>query len=443
MTRRRIKEIGSCLRAATVAGIFSATLLTSCAAAHNSEDGRLDPDVASARDLIDSWTGQSESLDAALKKINKALASNPENVFALKEMARYQIKAGYLSSRPVEYKNHVYTAGVFQPGTLERAEVTIRSAIRIDPKFAEGYILLSNIQFSQMKFDEATQSLRKAEALGSTDPWLQLNWASIDDAKGDDVSAEARWRKVLQSDTNNNLARASATSFLLASYVKSGDHEKVVGLYEHMIKLSPDDAWLRGNFATYLSENLSRNDEAITQARAALNIMDYGVGHRILAMALYRKWGEVLALKPSDDTAEKYFLEAQENYPQLNLAMAYGASVPGAKHLAEALIHKGVSIDSQAEDGSTALLIATNLNRDSVVKTLLGLDANPNIASNSGWTPLLSAADEGNTEIVSSLLKKGADVRATLGGRNSSEMAAEKGHTELAKQLKAAETANK
>ena len=196
---------------------------------------------------------------------------------------------------------------------------------------------------------------------------------------------------------------------------------------------------MRGNFAEYLTNTLGRNDEAIAQARLALKIMDYGIGERTLAKALYRKWAD-MAVQGNAKDGEVYYQEAFAIFPSLSEVMAYGASEPAGEHLAEALVsEKGVSIDAPAEDGSTALLIATNQSRVNQVRVLLELHANPNARDNNGWTPLLSAVDEGNTEIVNMLLAKGADahMRAPWNGGDAVFFAERNGNMKLAAKLKA------
>lgn len=393
-------------------------------------------EIKAARELLNSWSGQSQILEQAREKLTRVLEADPQNYLALKEMARYQIMSGYINSRWKQYQTHVYLVGNYVPGTLERAETTIRDALRVNPRFAEGHVLLGYIQFEQSKLNEAANTLTLAERLGTDDPWLHLNWATLHNARGEYSAAAERWQRVLKSGTSDIKALSTAYAFLIENHKRAGEHDKVVALYEDQIKHNPTNAWLRGNFAEYLSETLWRNDEAITQARAALKIMDYGVGRRILAMALYRKWADMV-MQGKEAGAEKYFREAWEIYPRLNEVMAYGASVPGGERLAKALItKKGVSIDAPAEDGSTALLIATNRNRAQTVKALLDLNANPNSNDKAGWTPLLSAADEGNAEIIDILLAKGADIRAKLQGLDAAALAERRGKTDLAALLK-------
>lgn len=415
--------------------LCSVIVLPSAIAAPNAPGRNARVDLNTATHLLDMWSGQTELLEQAHVILLRVIENDPQNVFALKELARYEVMAGYINSRTVMVKRNMYKVGNFVPGTLERAEATIRKALSIKPNFAEGYIYLGYIQFEQTKLDEAESSLRHAELLGTNDPWLDLNWAAVLQAKGEYVVAQRHWQKALRRSGLNSKARLATYGYLIQSYTRSGEHKKVIDLYQKSIKEYPRNAWIRGNFATYLSEELGRNDDAIEQARTALNIMHYGVGERILAMALYGKWANLVA-RGNDNGGERYFNEAQRIRPNLKEVMAYGASLASGNELANALIKKGVSIDSPAEDGSTALLIATNRNRVEVVRFLLSLKANPNIPDNSGWTPLLSAADEGNTEIVRLLLAHGANIKARLRGMDAMTLANSKGYTALAAELK-------
>jgi len=412
-----------------------AIFIFSCTASNKTED-KINLEIHKAKEMLNSWSGQSHLLEEAREILGRILEENPQNHLALKEIARYQIKAGFINSRLAQYKTYKYQIGNYIPGTLERAEETIRKALRINPRFAEGYVLLGHIHFEQTKFDEAEKALSRAETIGTDDPWLHLNWAALHNARGEYSAATTRWQLVVKSETSNKIALTSAYNFMIENYRCLGEHDKAIALFEDQIKRHPTNAWARGNFAEYLSSILGRNDEAINQARSALKIMNYGMGRKTLAMALYRKWADMVA-QGNEEAGEKYFLEAWKIYPQLNKVMVYGASMPKGKQLAKALMaKKGVSINACVEDGSTALLVATNLNRVQTVKDLLDLNANPNVHDKVGWTPLLSAADEGNAEIVDVLLANGADIRSKLRGKDAAFLAQRRGKTDLAALLK-------
>ncbi|WP_407909061.1 ankyrin repeat domain-containing protein [Lysobacter claricitrinus] len=397
-----------------------------------------DVDIAAARALLDSWHGEDEVLEEARSRIDRALAIDPDNVFALRQRVRYQFKLGYLSARPTIYNGRVYSAPQFAPGTLDQAEATILRMMELKPGFADAYQQLGQLYFNRGDMARARVFYKRAEALGSTDAWLQLDFAQLDDVEGNSAAAEARWRRVLSDDSADARTKQAATGYLLAAYKAAGDDGHAVDLYRDMIARDPSNAWLRGEFADYLSEGLGRHDEAIGQARASLGLMDYGVGHRILSMALLRKWAALRASGKTGADTDALFVEAREVYPDLEAAMAYGASVPGGETLARALISQGVSVDAKGESGSSALLIATNRQRAEVVRTLLDLHADPNVADSQGWTPLLSAADNNNRKIVQMLLDAGADTEASFMGFNAAQRAEGKGYDALAAYITAA-----
>ena len=78
------------------------------------------------------------------------------------------------------------------------------------------------------------------------------------------------------------------------------------------------------------------------------------------------------------------------------------------------LLDKGANAKSPA--GDRALLVVNSLEK---VKLLLASGANPNAIRDYGSTPLLAAADRGNSQIVEALLSAGADVNAQDGNGNT------------------------
>jgi hypothetical protein len=397
----------------------------------------IDLEIKEVNELLDSWTGQSEILEQANEKLSNVLKQSPRNYLALYQLARYKLKSGYISQIAGRYKSYNFSVGNYSPGTLNAAESTIRSAIKINPRFADGYVLLAQIQFDETQLDKVEKSLKKAEAIGTKNPWLQLQWAALNVAKGEYSAAEMRNQSVLDSDIKDNKAKSASLYNLIDSSKRKGEYDHVIILYKEYFKLNPTNAWAHGDLASFLNGTLGRNDEAITQAREALKIMDYGIGEQILAMALYGKWADLINEGKLKE-ATVYFNEAWKIYPKIYNVMAWGASKPAGEKLAKALIEKKKIPINVIDDlsGSTALLLATNQNNVDAVKFLLKLGANPNVFDNSGWTPLLSAADEGNSEIVDILLANKADIKQTANGIDAATLAKNKGNKKLYEKLK-------
>ena len=78
-----------------------------------------------------------------------------------------------------------------------------------------------------------------------------------------------------------------------------------------------------------------------------------------------------------------------------------------------ALIARHVNVNSQAGDGSTALLWAAYQSNADMVRALLAAGAKPNVTNQYGVTPLFQASRTGDAPIMSLLLKAGANIAQT------------------------------
>ena len=76
------------------------------------------------------------------------------------------------------------------------------------------------------------------------------------------------------------------------------------------------------------------------------------------------------------------------------------------------IAQKSADVNAAEADGSTALLWAANLNDADLVTRLLKAGANPNVHNQLGSTPLAEAAFNANTGMVKALLDAGADPNA-------------------------------
>jgi len=94
--------------------------------------------------------------------------------------------------------------------------------------------------------------------------------------------------------------------------------------------------------------------------------------------------------------------------------------------------------EEEGEDvGMTPLMIAAQEGETKIVKVLLAIGSDINAKDNDGVTALMIAADEGHTEIVKALLAGGADVnRKANDGRTALTLATSKDSKEIVQLLK-------
>lgn len=400
------------------------------------------PLIKHAESLIDSWRGQGDALEQARADIDTVLAKDPQNIFALVQQARYYMKRNYSHEENISNGHgKIGSIGVFQPGTLELCEGILLKALKINPKFADGYVLLGHVYMQEKKFDQALAALQKAQALGTNNPWLHVNWAAILFLQGDEEGSIDHNMQVINSGTTNMNALRTARSSPLVYYIGRKEYEKADALYIKMINLDPSDAWFIGNYAIFLRTRIGNFDKALEYAQKSLQVLNNGVAQRVLVQCLYAKWGDMITNNKGDKAeAQKLFDVAYKMIPDLDFIMSEAGSYAAEKPLVLALQARGVSINAKAahetSSRSSALNTAANTGRTDAVEMLLSLGADPNIMEDSGWTPLLGAADEGHADIVKLLLEHGADIHQTIRGKDAAMLAESRGYTEITQMIR-------
>jgi len=109
--------------------------------------------------------------------------------------------------------------------------------------------------------------------------------------------------------------------------------------------------------------------------------------------------------------------------PSEEIANLINAAADGDEKLVEQYLRDGVDVNARDEYGQTALFAAAVERRYNLALTLLGKGADPNLARDTGRTPLLAAIKRGfdtnfyrrepdSRKLLGALLEKGADVNA-------------------------------
>ena len=252
--------------------------------------------------LLDSYRGDGTVLEQARVELDAIMAQTSDFAPAYREYARYYIMAGHISGRN------------FEPGTLEAAEASLQTAWELDPYYAAAYVLAGHLYTLQGNFDAAKEALDKAEALGSTDPWLYLNRADVLGKEGNPDGALALYRQVLDTGSTNSKVMEAAHSGVISyyrAYHRDGEADRA---YRDLIAYAPEVAWSYGSHAAFLLCRMDQPGPAIEQFRMALSKMNYGIARSGLATALYREWARLMT-EGEPPQAAAAWEEAESLYP--------------------------------------------------------------------------------------------------------------------------------
>ncbi len=374
--------------------LFSALLvaflisLTSSGLANEQTGG-----LEQAKNILDSWSGQTERLIEAKNLIDVELNENPDDVHALKELARYHIMRGY------KYGN------VFRAGALENAEKILLKAIDNKPNFEGSYVLLGHVYENMNKLAKAEEVLNKAEALGSDDPWLHLNLAAVFERQKRTDEMAFRYHKVIDSGTDNIKALLTAYGYLIDESKDLKDFQNVEKYYHKLFELRPDNAWSIGNYADFLRNEMGDFDQSIEYARKALEVMNYGVGRRILGLSLYAKWDDSISKGMSAEEADVFFEEGLLHYSNLERAFAMLGETEITFPTAVRLAEMGVPVNGTTSLGYTALAGAAFDGKTDLCLKLLNLGVDPNVLTKKNHTALSVAISNGHIDTALMLLE--------------------------------------
>jgi len=124
---------------------------------------------------------------------------------------------------------------------------------------------------------------------------------------------------------------------------------------------------------------------------------------------------EILLLLDSDKFAKfnKLRSKIKVKFDGLNKNILFSAVRKGDINnleIIKALLQKGVNVNAQESDGSTALMNAAYKGHAEIVKLLIENGANPNIADKDGNTPIYYAMKKDNVDVAKVLIENGADI---------------------------------
>ncbi len=293
--------------------LVSATILAlilACAAAPGAPPSPADlsgtetPDalVTKAKALIDAHQGQTELLHQARDLLLRVVSADPAHAVAYVQLARVEYKLGYIN-----YRN-------YSKESLGKALAYVRRALEIDPKLFDGHLIRGHVYLFDKNVAEARKSAEEAAKIRPDSPEIDLMYAEIALSEKNYDEAVRLADRVVQASADPKLKR-DAYGIIGPILWHRKDWDAAEKIYLARIELEPSAAWARTNYASFLISK-GDYDKAIEAAKKGLELMDFGMGHRVLARAYYWKGADLLWKQKEYQNCGRYFELAIEQNPR-------------------------------------------------------------------------------------------------------------------------------
>ena len=328
----------------------------------------LDAMYQDARRQLDD-SGEERPAESTALLLQSIIERDPEYAGAYVELARWVLKSSYrfTYSRIDE----------FQPEGVEIARQLLGEAMRVEPRFADSFVLYAYLAPSLQRPSLGLIALDHAEALGTDSYWLHLNRAMIQSIVGDTAGARSSYRELRRHVKSGSDADVAALSAL----TQLGDSvRETIRYYEELLTWRPDTVWVRQNFADFLLLE-GRFDETISLlVEADIRNGDASLAAR-RALAYYAK-GANLQLRENDpDNAVVYFGLAEQQGYSREAILLNAALWDSTRDIVPILVARGADINVRNRGGQSALFhYITNTGADDV-RDLLAMGADRNVAT--------------------------------------------------------------
>ena len=172
------------------------------------------------------------------------------------------------------------------------ARIMIESAIELNPKRADTYVLYGFVLLKLHHVPGAEAALKKATRLGTTNTWLDVHMARLFGVKRQKEKAYALFERVANTKPYEDLYAVSAAAFELSRhYAREGRHHDVGRIHELRLSMEHEDkALLYHNHAIYLMNN-NQIDAALINFEKALAIRTFSRAQTYYAITLCLKAG--------------------------------------------------------------------------------------------------------------------------------------------------------
>jgi hypothetical protein len=366
--------------------------------------------------LADTVRDIDNGLNLSRARFSLLLASRvgPPNPAVLVQLARVTLKMG----QDLTSSDNAPSVPRIDAASLEKAQRYIDQAIALDATRADALMISGHIAYLQQRFQQSTELLEKARAMGGTSPWLHINlgdalWATAMQPSGFNrifsQRAAEEFETALQSPLPST-AENRAIHQLGAIYAELGDIPKA-DLYQRRYIATKEGRWKAyalHRYAHFLLFYAKDDDGALSAARQAVQIYEFEVGRTFLVQMLTIKGGDlVIGGRPHDAVA--FLNEARQMQPDLESLCPDLAQLPALFPGVFGIHSVGGIKEFSGRIGGQTLVHASMYATAQQIEQLLSWGANPNYLDPDEGTPLHEAILADNVAAVKTLLAHGAN----------------------------------
>ena len=255
-----------------------------------------------AQNLIDESHGDTNQLKKALKLFQAIAESNPNSKYVLVGYGRLTYKTGYIN-----YSN-------YDQAFLEQSNDYFEKAITISPSFFDAYYYGAYPYLFSKDYEKAKQMVNQAQKLSPESAKVDILLGQIS-KKENNYNAVVKYASLALGKSSDNKILTDAHSLLSGAYKKQNKYALAENSYQTIIEIEPNSAWARINYSGFLRKYIKNYDKATEQGKLALELMDFGMGHKVLGDAYYAKAAQLHWKKKEYDKSKKYFLLAIDKNP--------------------------------------------------------------------------------------------------------------------------------
>ena len=272
--------------------------------------------VAHARFLLDNRRWDRTATAEAARLLDAALKAEPKNAMALTQTARLTYFGGYQGGDR------------YDPKALYHAAALVDRALAADPILPEAHVTRGFVGFYQKAYARARQAALEADKHRPGDAEAGILLAGIANVERKYGEALARVQGALRTATTRSQQRRALQELTMV-YKGKGEIPAADQTYAMIVRLEPESPWWRVNYANFLNSR-QEYERAIPLAQEALAIMDFGVGHEVLAKAAMGRANQLVRDSQDWAGAGDYYALAVQHDPdsadaRYGLGMTYWA----------------------------------------------------------------------------------------------------------------------